>query len=182
MTTASRISEVTEVDRFLAEAKTVTEALPEWKDGNKSGLWQAEWPIADVDGVLLEGTRLVFTVRKDDPQTASIRLLLRGQQVFGIDLLKSGSGKPNPPDAHRMSLPREVRGSHFHRWDDNRARALVVGVGELPYRRPTPMALTKLNQALKALAQEVNLVLTPEQLSFDAPAQGYLSMGGDLDL
>jgi hypothetical protein len=179
MTAISRSNEVAEIDRFLAEQKTVTDALPEWKDGENLGRWQAEWPVLDQDGIAREGTRLVFSCRKQRTDLVSIRLLLRGQQIYGIDLVVPEETKPNPPDAMRFGLPSRVSGSHFHRWDDNRDYALRVGPGSLPYRRPTPVHLSRLPHALASLAQATNLVLTPQQLSFDVPPQGYLLVGGE---
>ncbi len=179
MTTQSRQTEVAEIERFLMEQKTVTDALPEWKDGDNVARWQAEWPVLDSDGVAREGTRLVFTARKQHTEYVGIRLLLRGQQIFGIDLVAPQEAKPNPPDAHRYGLPARVHGSHLHTWDDNRDYALRVGAGSLPYRRPTPTHMSRLPHALAALAQATNLVLTPEQLSFDVPPQGYLLIGGE---
>jgi hypothetical protein len=179
MTAASRSNEIAEIDRFLAELKTVTDALPEWKDGENLGRWQAAWPVLDEDGIAREGTRLVFSCRKERTDLVSIRLLLRGQQIFGIDIVSPGETKPNPPDAFRYDLPSRVAGSHFHTWKDNRDHAQRIGAGSLPYRRPTPTHLSRLPHALAALAQATNLVLTPQQLSFDVPPQGYLPIGGE---
>jgi hypothetical protein len=178
MTTATRLAEVNEVDRFLADPKFLTEGLPHWREGHITGRLTAQWPIVDSDGVLREGTRLVFVCKVDDLAYLSTTLLLRGNRIYGVDLVPASVGKTNGPAAKRLGLPPRVSGSHFHQWDDNRDHALAAGLGGMPYRRPTPRALTRLPHALAALAQPINLTLTPEQASFDVPPQGHLRLGG----
>jgi hypothetical protein len=177
MTTATRLTDVDEVDRFLADQKTLTEGLPQWRDSHIKGWLTAAWPILDSDGIVLEGTRLVFTCKADDSERLSASLLLRGNRIFGVDLVPASESKMNGPGAQRLGLPASVRGSHFHTWEDNRGHALANGLGDMPYRRPTPELLTRLPHALAALRQAVNLTLTAEQLSFDVPPQGQLKLG-----
>jgi hypothetical protein len=174
MTAATRARDVAEVDAYIAEAKTVTQALPQWKGSSRVDDYTAEWPIVDANGALISGNRLVFTCRKTDLRWVTIALLYRNKRVYGIDLDPPGRRKPNPPDAGRLGLPSMVSGAHFHLWTDNRNKALEIGIGEVPYRRPCPVLMSKLPRALAHLAQDVNLSLTPEQLSFDVPPQGNL--------
>jgi hypothetical protein len=177
MTTATRLAEVEEVDRFLADEKTLTEELPAWSDSHIPGRLTAQWPIIDSQGVLREGTRLVFVCKVEDLERVSVSLLLRGNRIFGVDIAPESECKMNGPSAARLGLPARVCGSHFHTWRDNRDHALMAGPGDMPHRRPTPRLLTRLPHALAALRQEVNLTLTAEQLSFDVPPQGQLRLG-----
>jgi hypothetical protein len=174
MTATTRARDVAEVDAYIAEPKTVTQELPEWKGSPRVGDYRAEWPIVDASGALLSGNRLVFTCRKTDLRWVTVALLYRNKRVYGIDLDPPDRKKPNPPDAGKYGLPPYVSGAHFHRWQDNREKALDLGLGQVPYRRPCPMLMSRLGHALAHLAQEVNLSLTPEQLSFDVPPQGNL--------
>ena len=178
MTPASRLAEVNEVDRFLAQQKTLSEGLPRWRDSHITGRLTAQWPIIDSEGVLREGTRLVFVCKVDELTRLSVTLLLRGNRIFGVDLVPGNECKVNGPGAARLGLPARVCGSHFHAWADNRDLALSAGLGAMQHRRPTPKLLTRLPHALAALAQSVNLALTPEQASFDVPPQGSLPLRG----
>ena len=175
-------AEVAEVDEFFREQKSLTEALPVWRDGHVPGKWTAEWPILNVNQVAIERTRLVFSCKKSDIKTLSVSVLYRNARVAGIDLVHAGERKDNPPQARSLGLPPVVLGPHFHLWEDNRGYVLANGLGDVKVRRPTPEKLTTLPQALKALVQRMNFVLTPEQLSFNVPRQGYLALGGDDDL
>jgi hypothetical protein len=178
MTTAARRAEVEEVDRFLAEQKSLTEGLPAWRESHITGRITAEWPVVDSDGVLREGTRLVFVAKASDISYLSVSLLLRGNRVFGVDLVPGSECKMNGPQAAKLGLPARVCGSHFHEWLDNRDMALSAGLGHMPHRRPTPTLLTRLPHALAAMAQAINLTLTPEQASFDVPPVRELPLKG----
>lgn len=182
MTPAERQRQIEEIDRFLAEPKVLTEFLPHWRDSHIPGRWAAEWPILDADDVAVPGVRIVFTCKKSDTSTSNLRVLFKNNAIYGVDLVRPQKLKSNPPDAWKLNLPSTVRGSHFHCWRDNRAYALTSGVGQLPYRRPSPRLLNRLPHALAALADDINLALTPSQASFDVPPQGYLPLGGDDDL
>ena len=182
MSTASRLSLVQEIDTFLAEPKSLSDGLPQWAESHIPGRWTSAWPIQDADGIFLEATRLVFTGRRDDPTQFSVSLLFRNERIQAVDITPARVCKMNPPDAGaRFDLPSKVCGSHFHEWKDNRHLALELGLGRLPYRRPTPKLLTKLPHALAAIAQATNLTLTAEQASFDVPTQGMLLMKGGQD-
>lgn len=174
---------VSEIDTFLAEAKGLAASIPHWAESHIPGRWTAQWPIETADGVLTEGTMLRFAGPSDNPACLSVSLFYRNHRIQAVDLVPGGICKRNPPDAGlRHGLPAEVCGSHFHEWKHNRHLALSVGPGRLNYRAPTPSALTRLPHALSALAQAVNLTLTPEQASFDVPPQGALLLkrgGGD---
>jgi hypothetical protein len=174
MTVAARLKDVQEVDAFLGDAKTVTNELPIWKNSHIVSEYTADWPVVSSDGSIQVGNRLVFTCRKADMRFVTIALLYHNKRIYGIDLDPPGRTKPNPPDAYKYSLPSHVSGPHLHTWADNRKKALDIGVGEVPYRRPTPTLMLKLPHALAHLAQSVNLSLTREQLSFDVPPQGDL--------
>jgi hypothetical protein len=163
------MAEVNEVDRFMRDQKSLNEGLPPWRESHITGRITAEWPIIDSEGVLREGTRLVFVCKTEDVNRLSISVLLRGNRVYGVDLVPSHECKLNGPRAERLGLPARVCGSHFHEWADNRDMALASGLGHMPHRRPTPALLTRLPHALLALAQAINLTLTPEQASFDVP-------------
>jgi hypothetical protein len=177
MISSSRLAEVAEVDRFMGEQKYLSEGLPTWRESHISGWLTAEWPILDEDGVALEATRLVFSCKAEETSRLSVSVLLRGNRVFGVDLVPNSVCKMNGPRAQRLGLPSRVCGSHFHEWADNRDHALATRVGEMPHRRPTPKALSRLPHALMALAQAINLSLTTEQASFDVPPQGRLDLG-----
>ena len=174
MTAATRAKDVEDVDAYMAGTKSVTDGLPSWTNSPRIEIFTAEWPIIDADGAILAGNRIVFTCRKTDLRWVTIALLYRNKRVYGIDLDPPGRIKPNPPDAYRFGLPSQTSGAHLHRWEDNRLKALDVGIGEVPYRRPCPVLMSKLPHAMAHMAQDINLSLTPEQLSFDVPPQGDL--------
>ena len=169
MPTSAHLADVEEVDRFLAEQKFVTEQLPEWRESHITGRLTAVWPIVDSEGVIREATRLVFVCKADELSYVSATLLLRNNRIFGVDLVPPCQIKTNGFGAAKYGLAPVISGSHFHTWADNREHALAAGVGNMPYRRPTPRPLTRLPHALAALAQAVNLSLTAEQASFDVP-------------
>lgn len=169
-----------EVDAFLVAPKSLSDGLPHWAESHIPGRWTAAWPIQDSDGIFTEGTRLVFTGRRDDPTQLSVSLLWRNERVQAVDLVPERICKMNPPNAGSLfGLPPQVCGSHFHEWKHNRHLVPELGLGRLPYRCPSPRLLTRLPHALAALAQAVNLTLTAEQASFDVPTQGTLLIRGD---
>jgi len=174
MVTAARRAEIEEVDRFLAESKTLSEGLPPWSDSHIPGRLSAAWPVADQDGVVREGTRLALICKASDTSYLSVTLLLRGNRIYSVDLVPAGQRKTNGPMARYLGLPPVVVGPHFHRWEDNREHALANGAGDMPHRRETPPLLVRLPHALTALCQATNIILTPEQASFDVPPQGTL--------
>lgn len=175
MSTKSRLLDADAVDAYLAEPKFLTEGHPHWAESHIPGRWTAVWPIQDEAGITGNGNNLTFTGKCDDPSHTSISLMWGHNRVHAVDLVSGQVTKMNPPDAgRRFGLPPEVTGSHFHLWEHNRHVAVAVGVERLPYRVPTPKLLTRLPHGLAALAQQINLTLTPEQATFDVPTQGVM--------
>jgi hypothetical protein len=177
-----RKPDVAEVDLFFNEQKSLSDAWPVWKDSDNPSHWTATWPILDSNRVVIERTRLVFTCKKSDTRRLSVSVLYKDSRVAAVDLVGPEERKDNPPMARHLGLPPFVLGPHFHLWEDNREHVSKNGMGELKMRRPTPTRLTTLPQALKAIVQPMNFMLTPEQLSFDVPRQGYLPLGDCDDL
>jgi hypothetical protein len=107
----------------------------------------------------------------------SMSLVFRGNAIWRIDLVAPGAWKPNPAGAAALGLPPHVWGSHSHTWYDNRDHLLSQDQWGLPYRRPLPVAIRRLPQAIASLAADVNLLLEPDQRGFDVPPQAELFEG-----
>jgi hypothetical protein len=184
MMTISKHNELAvEIDQFLADVKSLSDTWPNWRDSHIPGSWTAQWPILSSNQVAHQDCKLVFQCKKSDTRYVSVSVIFRRNRISAVDLVRATDRKHNHPTAYRYGLPAVIEGSHFHQWSDNREYLIENGFSSgLPLRRPTPTKLTSLPHALAALTQNVNLVLTNEQLSFDVPAQGYLSLGGDDDL
>lgn len=182
MAKSSRVLDVEAVDAYLAEPKLLTEALPEWTQHHIPGRWTAVWPIMDEAGIVEASNHLRFVGKCDDPAYTSISLMWDNNRVHAVDMVPGQVEKDNPSDAsRRFGLPARVNGSHFHQWEHNRHVALAVGLERLPYRSPTPKLLTRLPHGLAALAQQINLTLTPEQATFDVPPQGLMLLKREAD-
>jgi hypothetical protein len=174
MPTAIREAEAAEIDAFLAEDKSL-EAVPIWRGSSWPGELTAVWNIRDSLGI--GRATLRFRCPRAARAWPSISLIFRGNPLWRIDLVASGVWKPNPPSAVSLGLPSEVRGSHSHTWHDNRAHLLSQDLWTLPYRRPLPVAIRRLPQAVASLADETKLLLEPEQRQFDVPPQTDLFEG-----
>lgn len=177
-----RLLDVEAVDAFLSEPKFLTEAQPQWVRSHIPGRWTAIWPILDEAGIIEPSNHLRFVGKCDDPAFTSVSLMWDNSRVHALDMVPGQVEKDNPTDAGRLfGLPAQVHGSHFHQWIHNRHVALVLGVERLPYRSPTPKLLNRLPRGLAALAQQINLTLTPEQATFDVPPQGLMLMKMEAD-
>jgi hypothetical protein len=168
MPTAISEAEAAEIQAFLAEEKRL-DGIPTWRESSWPGEMDAVWTIQDS----LDITRA--TLRFRCPRAArawpSISLIFRGNPIWRIDLVSPDTWKPNPPGAASLGLPAQVRGSHSHTWHDNRGHLLSQDLWSLPYRRPLPIAIRRLPQAIASLAAEVKLLLEPYQRGFDVPPQ-----------
>jgi hypothetical protein len=164
--------ELDEIDRYLAEAKTLRETLPKWPaPSGKQVTIFANWPIVDSLGV--GRGELRFRVNLTKRAYPSVSLLLRGRNIYRIDIVAGFEVKPNPLGAAEMGLPPWVTGSHWHRWEHNRRYLERSSTWETPYREPIP-SVRRLPQALAELASATNITLTKEQRGFDIPPQDHL--------
>jgi len=159
-------AEAEAVDAFLLDDKRL-DGIPNWHPSPRPGELSATWNIQDSLGIVRAALR--FRCPRAARGSPSISLVFREDLIWRIDLVPQHVWKPNPPSAVYLGLPPEVYGSHSHRWYDNRAYVLSHGFGSLPYRRPLPVAIRRLPQALASLAAEINLSLEHEQRRFDVP-------------
>jgi hypothetical protein len=169
-----RLAEVAEVDAFLADEKTL-EGVPVWRESPRPRELSAVWNIQDSLGIGRASLR--FRCPRVTRAWPSISLIFRGNPIWRIDLVAADAWKPNPPGAAALGLPPEVRGSHSHTWIDNRAYILSQDLWGLPYRRPLPVAIRRLPQAVASLAAAINLLLGDDQRRFDVPPQTDLFEG-----
>ena len=164
--------EISEVEAFLAEAKTLDGGEPLWVKSSRPDELQATWGISDSAGVSRGELRFRCpSLYRDDP---SVSLIYRRRLIWRIDIVAPQAWKPNPPEAAMLELPPIVTGTHGHRWTDNREHVRINGFGELPFRCQLSPAIRKLPQAIAALADEINLTLGPDQRGFDVPPRASL--------
>ena len=146
-----------------------------WRDSVWPGEKDAVWHI--IDSLDIVRATLRFRCPRLARAWPSVSLVFRGNAIWRIDLVASDTWKPNPAGAAALDLPPKVRGSHSHTWPDNRAHLLRQDQWGLPYRRPLPVAVRRLPQAIATLAADVNLILEPDQRGFDVPPQTDLFEG-----
>jgi hypothetical protein len=165
--------DTSEIDAFLAEPKTLLGPFPEWKKNQaRPGEYENTWLIADSLGIVRAQLRFRFsTSNKAFP---SVSLIYRTLLIWRIDLVPPDECKFNMLGAAALGLPARVCGSHSHSWPDNRDYVQSQGFGQMPYRRPIPVQVRKLEQAVLLLATEIGLVVAPEQRGFDVPPQSTL--------
>jgi hypothetical protein len=174
MAGAIRDTEAAEIDAFLAEEKRL-EGVPLWHDSAFPGEKDAVWNIHDSLDIVRATLRFRCPLRAR--AWPSMSLVFRGNAIWRIDLVAPGAWKPNPAGAAALGLPPHVWGSHSHTWYDNRDHLLSQDQWGLPYRRPLPVAIRRLPQAIASLAADVNLLLEPDQRGFDVPPQAELFEG-----
>jgi hypothetical protein len=159
--------DIAEIDAFLADPKTLDGAEPLWRSASRPDELQATWGIVESSGISRAELRFRCpTLNRAEP---SISLIFRRKAVWRVDLVASHSWKPNPIGADKLGLPPLVYGAHAHTWQDNREYIRRNGFGPIPYRRPLPISIKRLPQALAAFADEINLTLANDQRGFDVP-------------
>ncbi len=165
--------DIDEIDAFLAEQKTLLGRLPEWKPNDfRPGEYENTWAIGDSLGIVRAGLRFRFA--PDLRAYPSVSVVYRQQLIWRLDLAPPDECKFNPPTAADLGLPPKVCGSHWHGWPDNRAYVQSHGFGTMPFRRPIPVQVQKIEQAVHLLAGEIALQIAPDQRGFDVPAQKTL--------
>jgi hypothetical protein len=165
-------TDVAAVDQFIANSKRLYGAQPEFGPSafQRRGIreWQAVWPIADDIGVITTG-QLRFIARPMERH--SISLLFNEQAVARLDFVTIAECESNPLWAEELGLPARVCGTHFHRWEHNRAHVLATGRWELPCREAVQPQVRRFAQGFPWLASQVNLVLNPDQRYFEPPIE-----------
>lgn len=173
MLAKGKLLDVEAADRFLGSEKYLSGKMPEFGPSGfnrrKQSEWEAVWPIADSIGIVSTG-QLRFVARPGAGDRFSISLIYRSRCVSRLDFVAVEECENNPLWAHHDGLPSVVCGPHFHSWDHNRRHALVDPEQNLPSREPLPRQIRRFSQAFPWLAARVNLVLTPEQRTFEIPA------------
>lgn len=168
--------EIAEIEAFLADPKKVADGVPVWIAATRKNEYQAIWGIFESSGVSRAELRFRYSsLSKSEP---SVSVVFRRRLVARIDIVPPQSWKPNPPGAFALGLPARVEGTHTHSWADNRDFVRSNGFGQLPFRRPLPVAMKRLPQAIAALAAEINLTLEPDQRDFDVPTRSDLFENG----
>jgi hypothetical protein len=168
-------ADVAAVDAFLADGgKTLSGAPPEFGVSafNRNGQYEREaiWPIADSLGIVTTG-QLRFVVRPGLDLGPSISVVFGRQAISRLDFVPVNECESNPAWAAPLGLPPRVCGPHFHGWTHNRHHVLTQEEWQLHCREPLPPQVRRFEQALPWLADRINLVLTPEQRSFDIPRE-----------
>ena len=165
-------ADVAAVDRFLAGRKTLFGAPPEFgpSNFNRKGQfeWHAIWPIADDIGVVTTG-QLRIVVRPGVDPRPSLSVIFNSQCVTRLDVCPADECEANAHWAEACGLPAIVCGPHIHAWEHNRGHLLSVDGWSLDCREPLPVQIRRFAQAFPALADRINLVLTPDQRLFEIP-------------
>ncbi len=173
MPTANRISDIDQVDAFLARPKTLLEAQPAWIQGSRPSEMQIIWNVEDDVGIV--SGHLRFVLPKANMASPSISLIWRNYPICRVDIEDDGECHPNPPDASLLGLEAEICGSHVHSWLLNRNYVLnTPHTWDIPYRCKTPPQVRRLNQAFPWLADQVNIKLRPHQHIVELPPQDDL--------
>jgi hypothetical protein len=165
-------SAIDDVDRFLADEKRLYGAPPEvgptkfHRKGQQE--WSAVWPIEDKLGVVTSG-QLRFVIRAGSDQRPTIAVIFKGQCVSRLDFVPIAECEANPPWAEAIGVPASVCGPHWHPWVRNRSHVRDQERWDLPCREPLPVQIRRFDQAFPWLAAQINLVLTPDQRTFELP-------------
>jgi hypothetical protein len=133
-------------------------------------LWEAVWPIANSAGVVENGQLRVNYAPASD-KLFSLSVIFRGQPLFRLDHVARTICHNNPQWGAGYDLPPSVCGPHYHPWNPNREEVLRQHDWDLPFRLPLPSRIHRFDQALPWMADEVNLVLTPDQRAFGLPEE-----------
>lgn len=160
------------VDRFLAEPKHLYGDPPQFGPTvfqRRGAISEAQWPVSDADGIVTQGSLRFFHCIA---RQFTIALIFSGQCVARLDFVDHAECHSNPHWADSVGLEPLVCGPHIHRWSDNRG-FIVFGERrwELPCRAALPTQIRRFPQAFAWLADEINLVLTPDQRAFELPQQ-----------
>jgi hypothetical protein len=117
------------VDELLASAKVLAGGLPTWRSGTRDHDERLAWPVL-VDGET-DQCELAATCYPDEsPDRFTIVLSYANRCIWRIDHeLLNRSPHRNPLDRADLLGAYEVRGPHYHSWDDNRYLATL---GALP--------------------------------------------------
>lgn len=172
---SSIAADVAAADAFWNDApKFLAGPAPEFgvSTFNRNGQYEREavWPIADSIGVVTSG-HLRFVVRPGLELGPSISVIFNRQAIARLDFVPPGECENNPLWAATAGLPPKVCGPHFHGWEHNRANVLRTERWELSVREALPPQVRRFEQALPWLADKMNLVLTPDQRTFDVPTE-----------
>ena len=167
----ARVNEVDLVDKFLAEEKTLSGPPPEFgmkRGGRGRALREGIWPIANSAGIVETGQlRIAVGPPSDKPLTLAV--IFRGSCVFRLDFVAAEECHCNPYWAKSIGLSPTVCGPHVHSWSANRDYRMENQDGKLPCREPLPGRIRRFGQALPWLADQIRLILTPEQREFSPP-------------
>jgi len=162
-------TDVQPVDDFLAREKRLVGPPPLWVAARRSWECSAQWPIINDLGIQVGELR--FKAANGSNASDSVSVIFRSNPIWRMDLAPMTTCEPNPPYGRWLELPAQVCGPHEHRWPDNRQHVIDNGFSELPFRRALAANLKRFEQMLPYLANEINLILEPDQRSFDGPPQ-----------
>lgn len=172
MAGAGRAEDVSLVDAFLAQAKNLSGAPPEfgWKPRGKEPSWEAAWPVVNTVGIGESGSiRVRYAPASKKP--FSILLEFREQCVCRLDFVDSDECHDNPHWARALGVPVRVCGPHIHSWALNREHILRQDQWNPQCRIPLPPQIRRFDQAFPWFADEINLTLRPEERNFDLPRE-----------
>ena len=163
------------VDAFLKDSpKALSGRPPEFGASpfHRKGEYEREatWPIADSLGIVGTG-QIRVVVRPGLYLGPSISVIFNRQAITRLDFVPANECESNPLWAAALGLPPRVCGPHIHTWEHNRNHVLTHEDWELPCREPLPPQIRRFEQAFAWLTDRMNLVLTPEQRSFELPTE-----------
>ena len=155
------------MDAFLAEPKTLDGPPPLWNGDGWYGFYSAVWNLKSALGSTVGA--IEFRVEKADRSNVSMSVIYRSRPVWRVDLDTQRHG--NPHDGWIQSLPAFIEAPQAHPWPLNRAHVLSQDRWEIPYARELPHNVRRLDQALLALAQDINVTIESDQRGFEGPRQ-----------
>lgn len=172
MAVAGRTDDVLLVDAFLAQAKFLSGAPPEfgYKPRGKEPSWEAVWPVVNSAGIGESGSVRVRYARASE-EPFSIILEFRDQCICRLDFVDQNFCHDNPFWARSMGIPTRVCGPHIHTWALNRDHILQQDKWTIQCRVPLPPQIRRFDQAFPWFADQVNLQLKPDDRNFDLPGE-----------
>jgi hypothetical protein len=172
MATAGRQEEVELADAFFAKKKRLSGSPPEFGprvgEQKTQGLWRADWPLTDENGISLGG-EVRFNHSAASRKPFSICLVFRERPIYRVDFVDSTECHNNPYWGASFGLDPRVCGPHAHPWLMNRDHILCQDRWYLDCRFPLQAQIRRFDQAFPWFADQVNLELGEDGRSFRLP-------------
>ncbi|MBW7921988.1 MAG: hypothetical protein H3C51_07795 [Rubellimicrobium sp.] len=164
-----------EADVFLAARKHLDGPQPVWRQNGQLDRLDASWPIHEESGI--SRAYLAFRVNRISSGAPSVSLIFRQKPLCRVDIMLPDEEDVNPLQAGALGLPGVVRGTHIHRWRNNRDYVLDVlppDEWEIPIKDEVSRATQTLSHAVAMICNECEIDFTPEQREVTVPARERL--------